>query len=229
MKSKSKTKARRPTKQRTLKELVKAELGKASPPPEPIRLLHQGVDVAPLLQQLEAQPELWNQNVFRTGGAYTGNPHQRIDDIIVRFNDWKNWNGSRQDFNGPHESVWWGPYERLPSIKPLVFDLMRLYFAESLGMVLITRIPPMTNVGRHIDAGWHAEHYLKFALQLKAAPGQRFCYDSMSLETKPGDLYAFNNALPHWVENPTDSERITLIMCLRLQQPVCTNYKWDGS
>jgi hypothetical protein len=166
--------------------------------------------------------------VFRTGGAYTGNPHQRIDDIIVRFNDWKNWNGNRQEFNGPHESVWWGPYEKLPAVKPLVFDLMRWFFAESLGMVLITRIPPHTDVKRHIDAGWHAQHYLKFAVQLKAAPGQKFCYDTMELETKAGDLYAFNNALPHWVTNPTDFERITLIICLRLQQPICTDYKWSG-
>jgi hypothetical protein len=195
---------------------------------EPLRLLHRGVLVQPLLDELAANPQLWNENVFRTGGAYTGNPHQRIDDIIVRFNDWKNWNGSRQDFNGPHESVWWRAYEQLPAIKPLVFDLMRWFYAESLGMVLITRIPPRTNVGRHIDAGWHAQHYLKFAVQLKAAPGQRFCYDSMTLETKAGDLYAFNNALPHWVENPTEEERITLIMCLRLQQPICRDCQWSG-
>jgi hypothetical protein len=195
---------------------------------EPIRILHRGVLVQPLLDQLAAQPQLWNQNVFRTGGEYTGNPHQRIDDIIVRFNDWKNWNGDRAAFNEEHESVWWGPYLCLPAIKPLVFDLMRWMYAERLGMVLITRIPPRTNVERHVDRGWHARHYLKFAVQLKSAPGQKFCYDSMELETKPGDLYAFNNSIPHWVENPTDEERITLIMCLRLETEICMNYQWSG-
>jgi hypothetical protein len=200
----------------------------APPPLEPVRLLHRGVLVQPLLDELAAHPELWNENVFRTGGAYAGSPHQRIDDIIVRFNDWKNWNGSRQDFNEEHESVWWGAYQKLPAIQPLVFDLMRWFYATRLGMVLITRIPPHTKVGRHVDKGWHAEHYLKFAVQLKAAEGQKFCYDSMKLETKPGDLYAFDNSKPHWVENPTNEERITLIICLKLESTVCLNYQWSG-
>ena len=198
-------------------------------PLEPVRLLHRGVLVQPLLDQLAANPQLWNENVFRTGGAYTGNPHQRIDDIIVRFRDWKDWQNDRRSFvDEPHDSVWWGPYAKLPAIQELVFDLMRWFYATRLGMVLITRIPPHTNVGRHIDKGWHAEHYLKFAVQLKAAPGQFFCYDSMRLETKPGDLYAFDNSQPHWVENPTDEERVTLIMCMKLESGICLDYQWSG-
>ena len=29
---------------------------------EPIRLMRKGINVRPLLDQIEAQPELWNQN-----------------------------------------------------------------------------------------------------------------------------------------------------------------------
>ncbi len=196
----------------------------------PIRILRRKVHVAPLIQQLEAAPELWDENVFRTEGAeYTASPHAKISDIIVRFNDWANWTGDRAAFNAEHESVWWGPYDRLPYIQPLVFDLMRLTLAERLGMVLITRIPPHCNVGKHVDRGWHAEHYLKFAVQLKSAPGQKFCYEGYDLETEPGDLYAFDNSKVHWVENPTDEERITLIICLRLQQPLCYDYWYKGA
>lgn len=193
----------------------------------PIRLLHRKIAVEPLLVQLEAHPELWDENEFRTQGAY-GNPHQKISDIIVRFNDWKHWRGDRAAFNEEHESVWWGAYEKLPYLKSLIFDLMRLFYAERLGMVLITRIPPFTNVGRHIDVGWHARYYLKFALQIKAAKGQKFCFKGAELESLPGDLYAFDNSKPHWVENPTAEERITLIMCLKLEGEHCTNYRWKG-
>jgi hypothetical protein len=194
----------------------------------PIRILHRNVNVAPLLQQLAAAPELWDENVFRTEQAY-GNPHQKISDIIVRFNDWANWNGDRAAFNAEHESVWWGAYDRLPYIQPLVFDLMRLFYAERLGMVLITRIPPKCTVGKHIDKGWHAEHYLKFGVQLKSAKGQKFCYEDYKLETQPGDLFAFDNSKTHWVENPTKEERITLIVCLRLEQPHCLDYRYAGA
>lgn len=193
----------------------------------PIRVFESGVKVQPLIDQIEAQPELWNQNEFRNYDRVQGNPHLGVADIIVRFNDWKNWTGDRAAFNGPHESVWWQAYEKLPYIKPLVFDLMRLFYAEQLGMVLITKIPANHEVKRHVDAGWHAQHYLKFGVQLKAAPGQKFCYDDHEVETKPGDLFAFNNSQPHWVTNPTASERWTLIICLRLEQPICRDCKWQ--
>lgn len=223
--------ARKPARNGKLQAAVKQALTAPPPPPQldPIRILHRGVLIQPLLDQLEAHPDLWNENAFRTDGAYTGNPHQRIDDIIVRFRDWKYWKGNRRSFvDEPHDSVWWGPCLKLPALKPLVFDLMRWMYGTQLGMVLITRIPPMTNVGKHIDLGWHAEHYLKFAVQLKAVPGQKFCYDSMEIETAPGDLYAFDNSLTHWVENPTGHERITLIICMRLENHICMNYKWKG-
>jgi hypothetical protein len=197
----------------------------------PIRILHHGVNVAPLIQQLDAAPELWDENIFRTElptGAPDVNPHKKIQDIIVRFNDWKNWTGDRAAFNEEHESVWWGAYDKLPYIQPLVFDLMRMNLAERLGMVLITRIPPHCNVGKHIDTGWHAREYLKFGVQIKSAPYQKFCFEGYSLETQPGDLFAFRNDITHWVENPTDFERITLIICLRLAQPTCYDYKYQG-
>lgn len=197
----------------------------------PIRILHHGVNVAPLIQQLDAAPELWDENIFRTeqpAGVPVAGPHKKIQDIIVRFNDWKNWTGDRAAFNEEHESVWWGPYDKLPYIQPLVFDLMRMQYAEQLGMVLLTKIPPHTSVGKHIDVGWHARHYLKFGVQVSAAPGQKFCFENYKLETKAGDLFAFRNDIPHWVENPTDHERITLIICLRPQQPICYDYKYQG-
>lgn len=209
---------------------------------DPIRVLREGVLVEPLVEQLAAYPHLWDENVFRTEAGKTpaakrkrgrpanreGSPHAKISDIIVRFNDWQHWTGDRAAFNAEHDSVWWGAYEKLTYVKPLVFDLMRLFYAERLGMVLITRIPPHCNVAKHVDTGWHAEHYLKFGLQIAAAPGQKFCYEGFSVETKPGDLFAFDNSRVHWVENPTDAERITLIMCLRLEQPVCRDYHYRG-
>jgi hypothetical protein len=203
---------------------------KKRPEEPPLHILHRGVVVAPLLQQLEAAPDLWDENVFRTEGAGPyGGPHGKTSDIIVRFNDWANWTGDRAKFNEEHESVWWGAYDKLPYLQPLVFDLMRKFYAERLGMVLITRIPPKGKIGKHVDTGWHARHYLKFAVQVKSAPGQFFCYPGTQFETQPGDLYAFDNSIPHWVENPTDEERITLIVCLRLQQPPCYDYHYRGA
>lgn len=205
---------------------------------KPIRILREGLaKVQPLLDQLAKYPELWDENVFRTEtpgvpkktrGKKSANPHAKISDIILRFNDWRHWTGDRAAFNAEHDSVWWGAVDKLTYIKPLVFDLMRMFEAERLGMVLLTRIPAHCEVAKHVDRGWHAEHYLKFGVQIAAAPGQKFCYEGYSLETRVGDVFAFDNSRTHWVENPTDAERITLIICLRLEQPHCRDYLYKG-
>lgn len=200
----------------------------AAPEAQPsARILMHGVVVAPLLAELEANPDLWDANRCRAPRR-EDEPRSGVSDIIVRYNDWKNWADDLGLFNMEHESVWWEAYEKLPAIEPLVFDLARLFRAEQIGMVMVTRQPPHTTVDAQVDSFWHAQYYLHFALQLKSAPGQRFCVDEINLETLPGDLYVYRNDRRAWVENPTDEERLTLIICLRLKQPTCFDCRWAG-
>jgi quercetin dioxygenase-like cupin family protein len=103
-------------------------------------------------------------------------------------------------------------------IKPLCLDLMRAVEGVELGGVLITRIPPGAECKPHTDPGWHARRYDKYAVQITSAPGQRFHFEGESLETKPGDLFWFDNQFTHWVTNPTAYERVTLIVCIRKEK-----------
>lgn len=181
--------------------------------PKPINLLWSGVDISGLVKELEANPQLWDDNQFR---RTAGSPHLDLSDIIVRYNDWANFK-DRVSFNEEHESVWWNAYKHLPSLKPLVFDLMRRLCGERLGMVLITRIPPRASCKPHKDTGWHSRYYDKCAIQIKSNEKQAFCFESCKLVTKPGDVYSFDNSHVHWVTNDSDEERITLIVSIRNQ------------
>lgn len=67
----------------------------------------------------------------------------------------------------------------------------------------------------HVDGGWHAEYYAKYAVQLKGGAKQAFHFEACSLVTEPGDLYTFDNSQLHWVTNDGDEDRITLIICIR--------------
>jgi uncharacterized cupin superfamily protein len=97
-----------------------------------------------------------------------------------------------------------------------VFPLMTHFRGERLGGVLITQIPPGHSCKPHADDGWHARHFEKFAIQIESGPGQYFCFEGERLETKPGDLFTFDNAHTHWVTNDTPHNRITLIACIRI-------------
>ena len=166
----------------------------------------EGVNVAPLLWALQGSPALWDENTTRTEDA--SSPHHGLSDI------WARYGAPDQDPKAPHDSVWYPSADILP-VREIVYPLMQFVEGDRLGGVLITKIPAGGACRPHSDHGWHAQHYEKFAVQVQSAPGQRFCFDGESLETKPGDVFWFNNARTHWVTNDTPHDRITLIVCIR--------------
>ena len=180
----------------------------------PIVLLERGLDVWGMHEALERHPELWDQHTERTAPA--DSPHHGLSDIWARFADPTT---MRED--GSHDSIWYPPANVLP-VRQLAQYLMSRYHGERLGGVLVTRIKPGQECKPHIDPGWHARYYEKYAVQIEAAPGQAFHFDGASLVTEPGDVFWFDNSYRHWVTNESPSDRITLIVCMRTERgPLC--------
>jgi len=177
---------------------------------KPIELLWSGIDVGPLRAALDAHAHLWDQHTARTHSE--DSPHHGLSDIWVRFAD-----PDTMRPDGSHDSVWYAQADVLP-VRELVFPLMAAVRGERLGGVLITRIKPGQVCKPHTDPGWHARHYDKFAVQVAAAPGQAFHFEGISLETKPGDVFWFDNSHRHWVTNESTEDRITMIVCIRTER-----------
>lgn len=179
-----------------------------------IKHLVSGLNVAPAVAQLAANPQVWDTHKLRTNRY--GTPHGQVSDIWVRYNDWGNFSGDVAKFvMEPHESVWYPVADALTEIRHLVSQVMALVSGEELGGVLITRVPPGGEVAPHIDQGWHAQYYDKYAVQLKGNKNQVFWFEDCELRPEPGDLYTFDNSRLHAVYNHSDEERITLIICIR--------------
>lgn len=173
----------------------------------PIQKIGDGVNIGPLLWALQENPQFWNLHPDRT--IHPDSPHHGVDDIWIRYAA-----PEVQDKHQPHESVWYPCADVLP-VRDIAMRLMAYVGGERLGGILITRIPPGGQVKPHTDPGWHARYYEKFAVQVASAPGQAFCFEGDRLEPKPGDIYWFDNSQSHWVVNPTQYERITLICCIK--------------
>jgi len=178
----------------------------AVPPRQNVRHLSRGLPVEPIYWAIQQHPELWNQHTYRT--QHPTSPHHGLDDIWLRYGD------PGQDPKAPHESHW-HPAADVLGVKALCLDIMRRAGGSVLGGVLITRIPPGAMCKPHIDRGWHADAHDKYAVQITSAPGQLFHFHGEMFEAMPGDLYSFQNEWEHWVTNPTDYERITMIVCVR--------------
>lgn len=174
---------------------------------QPIKLLARDLNVTAIRWALLSNPQLWNENTARTQDE--SSPHHGLDDIWVRF-------GSPEDAETgqPHVAHWYDSADTL-GVKPMIEDVFKAVGGVELGGVLITRIPVGASCRPHVDPGWHARYYEKFALQIDSAPGQMFCFEGAALETRPGDLFWFDNQYLHWVDNPTAYDRITMIICIK--------------
>jgi uncharacterized RmlC-like cupin family protein len=163
-------------------------------------------DVSRLREELTG----WNAITHRT--EHPASPHREVSDIWLRYNDYANYDGNMARFNAPHESVWYPIAAHMPEAKRISLEVAD---GHRLGAVLITRIRAGDQVYPHIDVGWHASFYEKFAVQIQGDERQSFHVEHESLITVTGDEFYFNNSKPHWVLNNSDDERITMIVCVR--------------
>jgi hypothetical protein len=178
-----------------------------------IRHLASGFDVTEAVKQLDAHPDVWNLHRERT--EMYGTPHNGVSDVWVRYRDWSEYTGDWPAFHAEHVSQWYPCVSVLPAVWSLARKVKRHVGAKTLGGVLVTKIPPGGRIEPHVDGGWHAAHYAKYAVQLKGNSQQAFCFEDSELRPEPGDLYTFDNSKLHWVVNDSDSERMTLIICLK--------------
>lgn len=169
-------------------------------------------DVSEAARQLDTQPQLWNRYSERTRGA----TFKQTDDIWVRYRA-RHELVSREKFAEPHFAEFYPAWDALPALHPIVFDLIRTVRAVYLGGILITRIPPGGVILPHHDRGtWHAEYMdTKVYVPLKANDK---CINECGGESRvirAGEAVIFDNLITHSVENNGDTERVTLIVCMR--------------
>jgi hypothetical protein len=172
------------------------------------------VPVTRLLMQLKTHPEYWN--LYRERTESYESPHAGVSDIWIRYRDRNEFNGSWSDFaREPHDCIWYPAADALSAVKDIAFELMAWVRGERLGGILITRIPAGGAVLPHIDDGYNAKAYEKFAVILESAPGQAMYYEEGAMSGDPGSVFWFKNDVTHWVKNESAVDRITLIVSIQ--------------
>lgn len=168
-------------------------------------------NVENLAEQLDAQPELWDQHSARVKhDTFAG-----TSDIWVRWRPFEELTDPSK-YLEPHFPVFYPAWYRLPALELIVFDLMAREKATHLGGILITRIPAGGLIKPHRDSGWHPEFYRR-KVYVPIQTNDRVvnhCEDER-VTMRRGEAWFFNNLVTHMVENNGDTERRTLIVCMR--------------
>ena len=170
------------------------------------------VDISALKAQLQDQ-SLYGKYNFRR--EFYASPHTSMTDIWVRYNKPE---AIGEHFNDEHSSIWYPVIEQIPAVLPIVMQLMKALDGERLGGVLITKLPPGGKIESHIDSGWHAGYYDKFYVAVQNGEGSVFGFPDGEIKAKEGEVWQFDNSVPHWVENNSDTDRISMIVCIRTLQ-----------
>jgi hypothetical protein len=196
------------------------------------KIIAKNVDVKPLVDSINTNPELWDQINTRT--AMPNSPHEEASDIVLRFHDLTG--KVLFDTEGPTaegveiynslENVWYYPSELLP-VKPYIYALMQDVCGERLGRAVITRLKPGAEVHWHMDQGAPVDYYQRFHIALQSAPGQDFIIEDGEatevFNAQTGDVFLLANHKNHCVINNSNVDRLTMI--IDIQTPLFNNVK----
>ena len=178
-----------------------------------------GFDMLDLQVALRRMPGLFGKYKDRCDPK---GPHHESEDIWIRYNDRKNVDAcgdqilnSDHPANGPHRPVWYPAYYQLPQLRHIIFSLMNMVEGEELGTVLLVKLEPGKQVYPHTDGGWTGGYYEKYFIPVQAAPGSVFNFPDGTIYPVPGEVYWFNNSVPHNYENHSCEDTIMLIVTIR--------------
>lgn len=177
------------------------------------RTVLRAIDVRPILQQIDDHPELWDLVRLRTDKP--GTVHDRVSDIIMRYPR----SGTPQ-YNYP-------AFEILSKATDVAFALMRAVRGETLGRVLISRLPPGAIIAPHDDHlpnGLPMFYTARYQIPLRVWRGVEFHCGDEQLYMEPGNAYWFDHCpddktKKHSVVNNSPADRISMVVDIRPYTP----------
>jgi hypothetical protein len=173
-----------------------------------------GLDVAPLVASLDAQPHLWYEHVGRQ--SYEGSAHRDTETIFLRWCQGETVEAAFTEL----DAIDYPGIFQLPESRTLIAEVLRLVESDQVARVIITRLKPGGLISAHADEGVYADHYERFHVPLVSEQGNMFFVKHSEdngeyAEMKPGELWWFNHKKVHAVINESNQHRIHLIVdCL---------------
>jgi hypothetical protein len=178
----------------------------STPPLNSFRLINQNVDVLPLLAEIEAQANLWTQDTRRQEQIKVQQETQTIPLRRAR-RPFPQGVTQTRDVHASALTPWAKQF-------PLILGWIEAFVTDlggELGRASIVRLAPYGRVHRHIDHGEYYRHRDRYHLILKSSCGSLLIAGEEWARMQPGEVWWFDNKVPHAAYNPSDQWRIHLI------------------
>ena len=168
-----------------------------------------GIVFTPVLLQVFRCEDLWDKKHIRDAWEKHV-PDIDVSEMLVRYT-------RGADETNELICEWKPPALRLQAAKDLALTVMASLRGEQLGRVIITRLAPGKVIPSHADIiGDYSKFFTRFHIPLQSDEGVVFQCGDEEQHMAVGNLYWFNHALPHSITNYSGSDRINLIIDVRM-------------
>ena len=165
-----------------------------------------GVDIAPILKEVDASPNLWNADTSRQRKIRV---QRETRNIFLRSAKKPLPPGAR-NANDVHESSPTPSSRMFPQTLNYCESVARELNGQ-LGRVALVALQPRSRVYPHVDVGEYYRIRDRLHLVLRSAEGSPLSAEEETIVMREGELWAFDNKTMHSAENSSDIPRVHLI------------------
>ena len=166
----------------------------------------RGVDIEPLLAELDAAPEMWLADTSRQRNIRC---QRNTRNIFLRAPR-KPLPPGAKNANDVHESRIARSARKFPRTLAYCENVAE-NLGGTLGRATLVALLPHARVFPHVDAGAYYRIRDRFHLVLMSTGGSLLAAGDEEVVMRPGELWAFNNKARHWADNPSGEPRVHLI------------------
>ncbi len=175
-----------------------------------LKKLCNDIEIDPLLDELQAGTDLWLADTSRQRKVRCQRHTQNIYLRAPR----KPLPAGEKNSNNVHESRTTAVASRFPCAMTFC-EAMAKSLKGELGRATLVKLLPNSRVYPHVDAGAYYKARDRFHLVLKSTQGSPLTCGIETVVMREGEVWAFNNKVKHWAENPSPISQIHLIFDIR--------------
>ena len=177
------------------------------------KLVKRGIDVAPLVEEIERNAELWDLDTSRQTIPF----HRETRTILLHSH--REPGGADKRFRESFPGCWIYVGRRASTAERFPLNCAFVErFTRSVGGILgraaLVNLKPNGRIYPHIDTGNYYRIRSRYHLVLQSATGSRLNSGSEGVTMCEGELWWFNNRIVHDAYNGSDRDRIHIIFDL---------------
>ena len=173
------------------------------------RRIEFDIDVSAIVAEIDAQPNIWSIDSQRQQAVAVQRETQVV--LVFEHEGGGTFKEARQRQPLRYRGVPSAVSEHLPRTRDFVAQLAHRMHGRP-GRAALVLLRPHGRVYPHIDRGIYYQLRDRYHLVLRSAAGSRLRAESDEVRMREGELWWFDNRVPHEAFNDADTDRIHLII-----------------